>query len=157
MSRADIYVTTSDLKKDYMAFVFMCDQQPKEEVIYGIHHFIEGKEQVVEEEKSPSPPTTAREYQGVSDDEGEIQEPKILPHSSRMFPVQKQELSETDKKHNVVKRIQVESFSDLDESDASKIQTEIVVYRSFPRLDIIDMTSLSKSISFVPFDFVQLK
>ncbi|KAF0974163.1 hypothetical protein FDP41_006773 [Naegleria fowleri] len=157
----DTYVTTSDLKKDYMAFVYMCDQQPKEELIYGIHHFIEGKQECESTDKEvviPSSQPTPREYQGVSDDdENNDSIPLRNNHGDSSRPVsRKQDLSETDKRNNVVKRIQVESFSDLDESDASKIQTEVVVHRSFPRLDIVDVTALAKSISFVPFDFVKL-
>ncbi|KAG2379587.1 hypothetical protein C9374_006704 [Naegleria lovaniensis] len=155
----DTYVTTSDLKKDYMAFVFMCDQQPKEELIYGIHHFIEGKQEqalLEDDHEFKTPQQTPREYQGVSDDD-ETNDSIPLSKNIDSRPVsRKQELSETDKRNNVVKRMQVESFSDLDESDASKIQTEVVVHRSFPRLDIIDITALAKAISFVPFDFVKL-
>jgi len=116
----ETYVSSSDLKRDYMAFSFMCDKEPKENIINGIHNFIDGKEQEAK-------------------------------------PEDLQNLSETDKRNNVIRRLQVDSFSDLDQEDAKKIQTEVVVHCGFPRFDMTDIVSLSKAITFVPFVFVNLR
>ncbi|KAL9656649.1 hypothetical protein ABK040_002920 [Willaertia magna] len=126
------YSTTSDLKKDYMALSNFCDRTPRDDVIYGIHHFLE---------ELPKPKTEETSAPNIEEDQNE--EP--------------QQVSEKPAETAVVNRLQIDDFTDLDEGDIHKIQTEISIFRPNPRLCFLDALPLAKSIAIVPLNFSSLK